>query len=71
MAFEVLSTQSWNVLGTFAVEEEARQAVRSSLSEGGAEPEHLLVSEVEDGGTVVREFSGSELAEWSGQHVPA
>ncbi len=70
MAFEVLSTLSWNVLGTFEDADHAREAIQSSLSEGGAEPEHLLVTEVVDG-TTVREFTGVDLVSWAGAHAHA
>jgi len=71
MSFEVLSTISWNVLGTFEDENETREAVSESLTQGGAEAQHLLLTVLNDDAEVVQELTGQDLASWAGIHAHA
>jgi hypothetical protein len=64
MTFEIVSTHSWNVLGTFDDELTAQQAVISSLREGGAGPEDLVVYVSDEAGEPVAEFSEDDLTQW-------
>ena len=69
MTFEVVSTHSWNVLGTFEDESSAREAVDSSLSNGGAQAHDLIVYVSDEHGHQVAELSDQELAEWAHDHA--
>jgi hypothetical protein len=64
MVFEVVSTVTWNVLGTFGDEAEAREAVRSLLSEDGSDAHDLVVYGSDDSGDPVAEFANAELVDW-------
>lgn len=66
MTFEVVSTRSWNVLGTFEDEASMREAVLSSFVSGGAEPDELVVYASSDYGDPQGEVTGLELAELVG-----
>ena len=68
MTYEVVSTRSWNVLGTFEDEGIAREAVSSSLGDG-ASMHDLVVYVSDDEGHQVAEWSDQELAEWAGHPV--
>ena len=52
MSYEVVSTLSWNVLDVFEQEGAAREAVLSSLTDGGASPDDLLLTIFDDQGHV-------------------
>jgi hypothetical protein len=65
MLFEVVSTVTWNVLGTFSDEDEAREAVRSLLSDQECLDAHdLVVYASDDSGGPVAEFVNAELVDW-------
>jgi hypothetical protein len=66
MTFEIVSTQSWNVLGTFEDEQAAQAAVSSSLREGGATVEDLVVYVTDDAGEMVLEYHDGHLGHWAG-----
>jgi len=62
MAYEVVSTASWNVLGTFEDESIARAAVVSL----GVDPHDVVVYVSDDAGEPVDELADAELARWAG-----
>jgi hypothetical protein len=64
MTFELVSTQSWNVLGTFEDESVARDAVHLSV-ERGAAVHDLVVYVTDDVGHAQGEYSDVELAAWA------
>ncbi len=66
MTYEIVSTQSWNVLGTFDDEEAAREAVCEALTEGGATTRDLVVYASDSGGRPVAEYADGTLAGWAG-----
>ena len=73
MVYEIVSTQSWNVLGTFDDEAVAREAIHVSVAERGATVADLVVYISDETGRV-GELSNSELASWAGvdtSHAPA
>jgi hypothetical protein len=65
MAYEIVSTQSWNVLATFDAEALAREAVRVSVIERGAGVGDLVVYLCDETGRV-GELADGELASWAG-----
>ena len=65
MVFEVISTQSLNVLGTFEDESVAREAVQTSVARLGAGLGDLVVFVSDDDGRHVAEYGDSELATWA------
>jgi hypothetical protein len=75
MVFEIVSTQSWNVLGTFDDEAVAREAVRVSVAERGAGLDDLVVYISDDAGAPRDELGADVLAVWAGidsaQALPA
>lgn len=66
MAYEIVSTQSWNVLGEFEDEAVARRAVLGSLTDGGARPDDLVVLVSDEHGDVIEELASDQLAAWAG-----
>lgn len=50
LVYEIISTHSWNVLGTFDDLDAAKKAFASSLDEGGASDDDLMLvaQEVDD-----------------------
>jgi hypothetical protein len=66
MAYELISTLSMNVLGTFEEPSEAQKAVATSLTDGGAASHELLLNVLDDSGEVVEELHDAELAAWAG-----
>lgn len=73
MVYEIVSTQSWNVLGTFDDEALAREAVHLSVAERGARVGELVVYVSDERGRV-GELSDGDLASWAGvdtSHVHA
>lgn len=64
MTFEVVTTQSWNVLGTFEDESVAREAIRVA-TEQGSQPDDLVVYVSDACGQPISEIGGKELAEWA------
>ena len=71
MAYELVSTLSWNVLGTFGEAAEAQEAVAAGLTEGGAGAHDLLVNVLDESGNVVEEIHDAELAAWAGVQTHA
>jgi len=67
MLFEVVSTVTWNVLGTFRDEAEAREAVRGLLSEDGSDAHDLVVYASDGSGDLAAEFANAELVDWVGR----
>ena len=65
MTYEIVSTESWNVLGTFDDEAVAREATRVSLTDGGASVGDLVVYVSPEHGRAW-ELSGGALASWVG-----
>ena len=65
MVYEIVSTQSWNVLGTFDDEAVAREAIHLSVAERGATVADLVVY-ISDETSRVAELSDSELTSWTG-----
>jgi hypothetical protein len=65
MVYEIVSTQSWNVLGTFDDEAVAREAIHLSVAERGASVADLVVYISDESGRVA-ELSDRELASWAG-----
>jgi hypothetical protein len=66
MLFEVVSTRSWSVLGTFEDEEVAREAVRASVAQRGTTMHDLVVYVSDDDGQPSYELEDNELAGWAG-----
>jgi hypothetical protein len=71
MAYELVSTLSWNVLGTFDEATKAQEAVSASLTDGGASPHDLLVNVLDESGNVVEEIHDADLAAWAGVQTHA
>lgn len=65
MTYEVVSTQSWNVLGTFEDEDIARAAVAASLADRGAGIHDLVVYVSDDAGHQIDELGDEQLAGWA------
>jgi hypothetical protein len=65
MTFEVVSTRSWNVLGTFEDEDTARAAVSASLSQETVRPDDLVVY-VSEGDRHLDELTADKLIAWAG-----
>jgi hypothetical protein len=70
MTYEIVSTESWNVLGTFDDETAAREATWVSLADRGASVGNLVVYVSPEHGPV-RELSGHALAKWAGIDGPS
>jgi hypothetical protein len=66
MTYEILSTRSWNVLGTFDDENVAREAVAKSVTERGASIGDLVVYVSDDDGHPVDELGDDHLSAWAG-----
>jgi hypothetical protein len=73
MTYEVVSTRSWNVLGTFDQEDAARAAVASSMADHGAGIHDLVVYVSDDSGHPVGEYGEEQLVSWAdvGHHARA
>jgi hypothetical protein len=67
MTFEVVSTSSWNVLGTFEDEDDARRAVASLVSESDRDIHDLIVYRSTDDGQPDGELDEAHgLSVWAG-----
>lgn len=65
MTFEIVSTRSWNVLGTYEDEDVARQAMLS-VARQGADVHEFVVYVSDDAGNAVDELENDQLANWAG-----
>lgn len=65
MTFEVVSTVSWNVLGTFDDEATARDAVKVALAQPGSSIHDVVVYVSDETGDTVEELSDDQLARWA------
>lgn len=70
MTFEIVSAESWNVLGTYEDEDRARQAMASTARQGADLHEFIVYisNEAED---TVAELEDHRLADWLGSLAPA
>jgi hypothetical protein len=66
MTYELVSTISWNVLGTFEDEATTRTAVDSVLAQPGSSMHDLVLYISDDTGATIEELSDHQLAEWAG-----
>ena len=64
MLYEIVSTQSWNVLGTFDDESVARKAIQLSVTARGASVGDLVVYLSDESGRV-GELTDGGLASWA------
>ncbi len=66
MIFEVVSTTSWSVLGTFEDADTTREAVRSALEQSGSNVREIVVYVSDEAGESVEEIGDHGLVEWAG-----
>jgi hypothetical protein len=71
MTFELLSTVSWNIIGTFDEVDTAREAVRVAVDGMGIDIHELELLVSDDDGERVEELSDADLARWAGMPAVA